>query len=141
MCESLMKAHARRGVALVVSSEAISLPGMEEEKEELDEFGHMLLKKRGIGERLSSYIENKTGMETRSAVIGHIQRGGPPTLFDRILGMRFGVKAAELVKEGEFGKMVALRGNDIIPVSLEEATSTLKTVPQEWTDFMEIFFR
>lgn len=141
MCGRLMKAHARRGVALVVASEAISLPGMDGEKEDLDEFGHMLLKKRGIGERLSSYIEMKTGIETRSAVIGHIQRGGPPSLFDRILGMRFGVKAADLVKEGNFGKMVALRGNDIISVSLEESTSTLKTVPQEWIDFMEIFFR
>ena len=70
--------------------------------------------------------------ETRGAVIGHIQRGGPPTLFDRILGTRVGVKAAELVAAGDFGKMVALRGDAVVGVSLEEATAKLKTVTPEW---------
>jgi ATP-dependent phosphofructokinase / diphosphate-dependent phosphofructokinase len=110
-------------------------------KEELDEFGHMILKKRGVAERLSELIEKGTGIETRSAVIGHIQRGGAPTLFDRILGTRVGVKAADLVAEGKFGLMVALKGNEVIGVPLEEATKELKVVPQEWLKFAKIFFK
>ncbi|MBI2915803.1 MAG: 6-phosphofructokinase, partial [Elusimicrobia bacterium] len=80
MCARLKKAHAQKKVALVVASEAITIPGESAGKEELDEFGHMLLKKRGVGERLSEIIERETKIETRAAVIGHIQRGGSPTL-------------------------------------------------------------
>jgi 6-phosphofructokinase 1 len=141
MCEHLKKVHAREKVALVVASEAITIPGEETGKEELDEFGHMLLKKRGVAERLSTLIEKETKIETRSAVIGHIQRGGAPTLFDRILGTRVGYKAADLVKEGKFGQMVALRGTEVIGVSLEEATSKLKTVTPDWLQFAKTFFK
>ncbi len=74
-------------------------------------------------------------------MIGHIQRGGGPTLFDRILGTRVGVKAAELVKEGNFGQMVALRGNDVLGVSLDEATSKLKVVDLKWIELMEVLFK
>jgi 6-phosphofructokinase len=130
MTEKLKAAHARKKVALVVGSEAIDLG--DSNKEELDEFGHMLLKKRGVAEKLSEIIEKATGIETRSAVIGHMQRGGAPTLFDRILGTRVGVKAAELVEAGKFGQMVALRGDEVKGVSLEEATAKLKTVTPEW---------
>jgi 6-phosphofructokinase 1 len=130
MIRRLQEAHARKKVALVVASEAVDLG--ESGKEELDEFGHMILKKRGVAERLSELIEGKTGIETRAAVIGHMQRGGPPTLFDRILGTRVGVKAAQLAAEGKFGQMVALRGNEVSGVPLEKATGTLKTVPAEW---------
>lgn len=107
----------------------------------MDDFGHMILKKRGVGERIAEIIEKETKIEARVAVIGHIQRGGSPTLFDRILGTRVGVKAADLVKEGKFGQMVALRGNDVVGVSLEEATSKLKTVPSDWIRFAEVFFK
>ncbi len=141
MCEHLKKVHARRRVALVVASEGIKVPGSEGEKEELDEFGHMILRKRGVADQLAQLIEDQTGIETRSAVIGHMQRGGAPTLFDRILGTRVGALAAELVAEGKFGQMAALRGNDVLPVSLEEATAELKTVPPEWRDLMEVFFK
>ncbi len=141
MCAQLKKAHAANKVAIVVASEAITIPGEAAGKEELDEFGHMLLKKRGVADRLADIIEKETKIETRSAVIGHIQRGGGPTLFDRILGTRVGVKAAELVKEGKFGQMVALRGNEVVGVSLEEATAKLKTVPSDWLRFAEIFFK
>jgi len=130
MAEKLSAAHARKKVALVVASEAVDLGEATDEK--LDEFGHMILKERGVGEKLAALIQKSTGIETRAAVIGHIQRGGPPTLFDRILGTRVGVKAAELVAEGRFGTMVALRGNDVAAVSLEEATAKLKTVSREW---------
>ncbi len=141
MCEHLKKVYERKKTALVVVSEGVILPGLKTEKEELDEFGHMILKKRGIGEQVADIIEKNTGIETRVAVIGHIQRGGAPTLFDRILGLRVGVKAVELVLEGKFGYMVALKGNEVVPVPLEEATGQLKTVSSQWIQFMKHFFK
>lgn len=131
MAAKLKAAHAVKKVALVVASEAVDIPG-EKKDEKLDEFGHMILKERGVAERLTKIIEAETGIETRSAVIGHIQRGGGPTLFDRMLGTRVGVKAAELVHEGRFGDMVALKGDAVVPVSLEAATAKLKTVTPDW---------
>lgn len=141
MCEHLKKVHARKLVALVVASEGIKVPGADTGKEELDEFGHMILRKRGVADQLADLIERETGIETRSAVIGHIQRGGPPTVFDRILGTRVGVLAADLVAEGTFGHMAALRGNEVGPVPLEEATGELKTVPKDWSHLAEVFFK
>jgi ATP-dependent phosphofructokinase / diphosphate-dependent phosphofructokinase len=141
MCAHLKKVHARDNVAIVVTSEAIEIPGVKTNGEELDQFGHMLLKNRAIGETVAGLIEKETKIETRFAVIGHAQRGGSPTLFDRILGTRVGVKAAELVAQGQFGQMAALRGNDVVGVSLEEATAKLKTVPPEWLQFADIFFK
>ena len=101
----------------------------------------MLLKNRGLGEKVAGLIEKETGIETRSAVIGHVQRGGSPTLFDRILGTRVGAKAAELVAQRKFGQMVALRGNAVVGVSLQEATAKLKTVPPEWLKLADTFFK
>jgi 6-phosphofructokinase 1 len=141
MCNNLKKAHSRKNYALVVASEGVKIPGTQKGKEELDQFGHMLLKKRGVGVQLAELIENKTKLETRSAVIGHMQRGGKPTLFDRMLGTRVGVKAAELINESKFGFMVALKGNEVVPVSLEEATSKLKLVTQEWIKLTEVFYK
>jgi 6-phosphofructokinase 1 len=141
MCEHLKKVYERKKTALVVVSEGVVLPGLKSEKEELDEFGHMILKKRGIGEQVADVIEKNTGIETRVAVIGHIQRGGSPTLFDRMLGLRVGVKSVELVLEGKFGYMVALKGNDVAPVPLEEATGQLKTVDTKWIQWMKHFFK
>ena len=131
MCAKVKAAHAKKNVALVVASEAVEITG-EKKEEKLDEFGHMILKERGVGERLAKIIETETKIETRVGVIGHMQRGGPPTLFDRILGTRVGVKAADLVHEGKFGHMVALKGDAVVPVSLEAATAKLKTVTPEW---------
>lgn len=141
MCQHLKKVWARKKYALVVVSEGVILPGMKTEKEELDEFGHMILKKRGVGEQLADLIEKETGIETRLAVIGHIQRGGSPTLFDRILGLRVGYKAAELIQEGKFGQMVALKGNEVVGVSLKEATGKLKLVSEPWIQMMYSFFK
>ena len=137
MTAKVKAAFKARGTALVVASEAVELPGSKAKEEALDDFGHMILKERGVAERLSELIQKETGIETRSAVIGHIQRGGAPTLFDRILGTRVGVKAAELVHEGKFGLMVALKDNRVTPVSLKEATAELKTVPKEWLDLLD----
>lgn len=135
MVARLKAAHAANNTALVVASEAIDLGDKKEEK--LDQFGHMILKERGVAERLTEVIEKETGIETRSAVIGHIQRGGAPTLFDRILGTRVGMKAAQMVQAGEFGKMAALQGNRIVAVPLAEAAGTLKTVSSEWLSLMD----
>ena len=93
----------------------------------VDAFGHVRLS--GIGDWLASEIERRTGKESRAAVLGHIQRGGTPSSFDRVLATRFGLHAIEAVKDGDWGTMVALRGTDIVRVSLSEATATLKTVP------------
>ena len=123
----------------MVVSEGCELPGAED-KGEVDQFGHKLLAKRGVGDRLGEEIEARTGYETRVTVLGHIQRGGSPTARDRILATRFGLKAADLVDEGTFGMMAALRGDDVIAVSLDEATAELKTVPPEWYAVAKTFF-
>lgn len=141
MCRHLKKVHKRKKYALVVTSEGIKIPGIKARKEELDQFGHMILRKRGVGEDLATIIKEKTGIGTRAAVIGHIQRGGPPTLFDRMLGTRCGVRAADLVAKKKFGKMVALRGNEIVDVPLAKAVAKLKTVDKKWRDLAKVFFK
>ena len=95
----------------------------------LDSFGHVKLS--GIGEWLATEIEARTGHEARTTVLGHVQRGGSPTSFDRVLATRFGLNAIEAVKDGDWGMMVALQGTDIIRIPLEAATGVLKTVPIE----------
>lgn len=93
----------------------------------LDAFGHVKLS--GIGEWLAQELEARTGHEARTTVLGHIQRGGTPTAFDRVLATRFGLNAIAAVKDGAWGTMVALQGTDIVRVPLQEATRALKTVP------------
>ena len=95
---------------------------------------------RAEHKRLGEEIESRTGFETRVTVLGHVQRGGSPTARDRILATRFGLKAADLVLAGEYGQMAALRGDDVIACSLEEATAELKTVPPEWYEVAKAFF-
>jgi phosphofructokinase-like protein len=141
MCKQLQRVYSRKKYALIVVSEGVELPGINTGKEELDQFGHMILKKREIGQTLGEIITEKTGIETRNAVIGHIQRGGIPTVFDRILGLRTGVKAVDLIKQQDFGKMAALRGNKMISVPLKDATREIKKVSQEWLEFAKIFFK
>jgi len=141
MCKQLQRVYSRKKYALVVVSEGVQLPESSNGDEELDQFGHMILKKREIGQSLGDTISEKTGIETRHAVIGHIQRGGIPSVFDRMLGLRTGVKAIEMIEQQEFGKMAALKGNEMITVSLEEATGAIKTVSPEWIEFAKIFFK
>lgn len=105
---------------------------------ETDAFGHVRL--GGIGAMLAAEIEARTGKEARAVVLGHVQRGGTPTAFDRVLATRFGVHAIDAVHEGDWGKMVALQGTDIVRVPLEEATRELKTVPAERLAEAEVFF-
>lgn len=137
MVRQVMTAYKRKKYAFIVASEGVEVTPATSEK--LDDFGHMLLQERGVGPEVARILEERTGISTRSATIGHIQRGGSPTLFDRILGSRVGVKAVEMIHRGEFGKMAALRGTEVIAIPLTEAVGTLKTVPQEWVDLLRIF--
>ncbi len=105
---------------------------------ELDAFGHVRL--GGIGDILAKEIEARTGKEARATILGHVQRGGTPTAFDRVLATRFGLRAIDAVQEGQWGTMAALRGTDIISVGLDEATAELKTVPKERFEEAEVFF-
>src|SRR5438874_11269347 len=141
VCEHIMRRHRSRGVnfSIVVVAEGAKLGGGESKvTEKLDEFGHVRL--GGIGQHIAELIEKKTGYETRSTVLGHIQRGGTPTAFDRVLGTRFGVHAADMVARKEWGKMAALRGNLIASVPLAEATAKLKTVDDAFFAVAEVFF-
>ncbi len=141
MCAHLQAVRARgKKYALVVASEGTEIPSENEEKT-VDSFGHVNLSNRAVGEFLAEAIQKRTGWETRSAVVGHVHRGGSPTLFDRVLGTRVGVKAAELVKAGEFGKMVALQGMEIVGVPIEQAVASLKTVPPALRELAKTTFK
>ena len=105
---------------------------------EKDAFGHVRL--GGIGNWLADEIAHRTGKESRAVVLGHTQRGGTPTAYDRVLATRFGLHAVDAVQDGDFGVMVALRGTDIVRVKLAEATAELKTVPLERYAEAEVFF-
>ena len=141
MCQHLQDVYKKNKYASVVISEGVTLPGIDVEKENLDQFGHMILRNRGVGNFLADLIKKNTGIETRHAVIGHIQRGGSPTLFDRILGLRCGVTAVDLVAQGKFGYMAALKGSEVIGVPLERAVSKLKVVDKKWWELAEVFFK
>jgi ATP-dependent phosphofructokinase / diphosphate-dependent phosphofructokinase len=105
---------------------------------ELDAFGHVRL--GGIGDALAKEIEARTGYESRAVVLGHVQRGGTPTAFDRVLSTRFGIAAIDAVHDGDFGTMVALRAGEIVRVPLEEATGELKLVDDDLYDVARNFF-
>jgi len=140
-CKLLKKRHSRgKSFSIVVVAEGAKFKegALVKQEEKLDAFGHVRL--GGIGHSLGEIIEKKTGYETRVTVLGHIQRGGTPTAFDRVLGTRFGIKAMELVLKKDYGKMVALQGNKIIAVPLEAAVSKLKTVDMELYNIAKIFF-
>jgi phosphofructokinase-like protein len=144
-CVELTRRHERgKDFSIVVVSEGYELTYESGERRavaqeaETDQFGHIRL--GGVGEALGRDIEERTGYETRVTVLGHVQRGGTPTPRDRILATRFGLKAADLVDAGEFGRMAALQGDSIVDVTLEEATRELKKVPPAVYDVARAFF-
>ena len=143
VCKVLKSRHERgKSFSIVVVSEGTKLKDIPKEMvqdEKLDEFGHIRL--GGIGKIVADLIEKKTGFETRVTVLGHIQRGGSPTAFDRILGTRYGIKAVELVLEKKFGYMAALKGNEIVDVPLKAATGELKTLDMKFYEIAKVFFR
>ncbi|MCS7184975.1 MAG: ATP-dependent 6-phosphofructokinase [bacterium] len=138
MCEHLKNTYNRKGYALVVVSEAINVEG-QKDVELTDAFGHKILKEKGTAKTIAEIIEKETGIETRYAVIGHIQRGGSPTLFDKMLALRAGVHAVDLIHNKKFGRMVAIRGDKMIDIPLEEAVGKNKLVDKEWIEFKNNF--
>jgi ATP-dependent phosphofructokinase / diphosphate-dependent phosphofructokinase len=140
-CADIQRRHERgKDFSIVVVSEGYELEGGSDADADVDQFGHVRLSERGVGARLASEIEQRTGYETRVTVLGHVQRGGSPTPRDRVLATRYGLKAADLVEEREFGRMAALHGDRIVDVPLKEATAELKTVPEEWYGVARAFF-
>ena len=124
---------------IVISEGAVPEDGREAlASGDVDAFGHARL--GGIGTWLADRIEAATGAESRAVVLGHVQRGGTPTAYDRVLATRFGVQAVAALRDGATGSMVALRGTDIVRVDLAEATRELKTVPADRLDEAEVFF-
>ncbi|MEK6727915.1 MAG: 6-phosphofructokinase [Candidatus Omnitrophota bacterium] len=141
VCTTIKKRHSRgKTFSIVVVAEGAHFKegATVLQEQRLDSFGHVRL--GGIGEALAQEIEKRTGYETRVSVLGHIQRGGSPTAFDRVLGTRLGVKAVELIKNKKFGRMVALSGIKIVDVSIEDAVKALKTVDMELYDIAKVFF-
>ncbi len=141
LCE-YVDSRFRDGFApvIVVSEGAVPIEGgdMTLLTGEKDAFGHVRL--GGIGDRVANEIEQRTGKESRAVVLGHVQRGGTPTAFDRWLATRFGLHAITAVHDKDFGKMVALQGADIVRISLGEGTGVLKLVsPEEYAE-AEVFF-
>ncbi|MFA5102885.1 MAG: ATP-dependent 6-phosphofructokinase, partial [Candidatus Thermoplasmatota archaeon] len=142
VCNNLKARHDRgKKFSIVVVSEGAK-PSDTDQFETLsaekDQFGHVRL--GGIGQRLAKEIEKRLGVETRFTVLGHVQRGGSPTAYDRVLATRYGVAAVELVKEGLFGKMVALRGYKIVPVNLTDSVTKLRTVDMDLYAIATTFF-
>ncbi len=141
VCGIIKQRHSRgKDFSIVVVAEGAQFKASSNVvvAEKLDEFGHVRL--GGIGHTLGGMIEQQTGYETRVTVLGHLQRGGSPTAFDRVLGTRFGVHAVELVLAGNFGTMVSLQGNKIVEVPIEQGTGALKTVDMELYKIAKIFF-
>jgi len=142
--EDALLAHVRaavkaRGYALVVASEGIELGPRRGSAGAKDEFGHELLREREVGRELARRIQDETGVETRSAQIGHIQRGGAPELFDRILATRLGAFAVDLALAGRFGEVAVLRGPVVTGIPLDEAVGTPKVVTSDWLDLLHTF--
>jgi ATP-dependent phosphofructokinase / diphosphate-dependent phosphofructokinase len=140
VCEYVEHRFQTRYAPIVVVAEGAHPKSLDEAVavQDRDEFGHTRF--GGVGQLLAAEIERRTGKEARVAVLGHIQRGGTPTAFDRVLATRFGVQAARAVAAEAFGSMVALRGTDIVRVPLAEATVALKLVPPERYAEAEVFF-
>ena len=140
VCEYVKQRFARQFSPIIVVAEGATPAegSLSLQEAELDAFGHVRL--GGIGQILEREIEKRTGYESRQTVLGHVQRGGTPTAYDRILATRFGLHAIDAVHEGDSGVMVALRGTDIVRVPLREATRELKLVPLERYAEAEVFF-
>jgi phosphofructokinase-like protein len=140
ICAVLKKRHKTKKFSIVVVAEgATSITGEQvAQKDKLDDFGNIRL--GGIGPIIAEKIEKMTGIETRVTILGHIQRGGSPTAYDRVLATRFGVRAVDAVKEKQFGKMVAVRSEEIIMVDLEKAVLENKKVDMKLYEIAEIFF-
>jgi 6-phosphofructokinase 1 len=141
MCDVLRRRRAEgKEYGLVVVSEGAELPeaGEVHASGKLDDFDHPVL--GGIGEIVAKIIDTELKIETRSVTLGHLQRGGPPSAYDRVLATRFGIKAAELVLAQKYGTMSALKGNDIVVVPLKDAVATSRTLDLRYYEEAKEFF-
>jgi len=140
VCDLVGRRFASHFAPIIVVAEGAEPEGgvPSAEADKLDAFGHVRL--GGVGHWLEGEIERRTGKETRATVLGHVQRGGTPTAFDRVLATRFGLHAIDAADAGKWGTMTALRGTDIQLVQLTEATAELKTVPESLYAEAEVFF-
>jgi len=142
VCRHLMARYEKgRRFSIVVVAEGAKPKDSDlviTQSSERDEFGHVRL--GGIGHMLAREIENRLHVDTRVTILGHVQRGGTPTAHDRILATRFGVAAVECIKNNDFGKMVALQGDTIVPIPLHDAVGELKTVKMDLFEISKIFF-
>lgn len=142
VCEHLRHRKALgKDSSIIVVAEGASVGGIEmHDAEERDAFGHVRLDRRNIGELVGREIERRTGFETRVTVLGHLQRGGSPSMFDRVLASRLGVKAVDYIHEGKFGYMAALQGTRIVPVLLADAVGRSKTVDLDLYELAKVFY-
>ena len=141
VCESLRRRQREgRTFSIVVVSEGATPKdgAVWSQHADTDAFGHVRL--GGIAIHLEREIEERTGFETRMTILGHVQRGGTPLAYDRVLGTRFGVEAVDAVTEGDFGRMVALRGTEIVRVGLDEALHEPKLLDPDLFETVEVFF-
>jgi 6-phosphofructokinase len=141
VCAHIRRRHeSGRTFSIVVVAEGATPKdgGLLTQHQTTDAFGHVRL--GGIALELEKAIEDKTGYESRMTILGHVQRGGTPLAFDRVLGTRFGVSAVDAITEGDYGKMVALRGTRIERVPLAEALAEPKLVDTELYETAEVFF-
>jgi len=145
VCDAIRRRHDRgKNFSIIVVAEGAQLHDVggtpvQVQSERRDAFGHVRL--GGIGATLADRIEQRTGFESRYSVLGHIQRGGTPSAFDRFLATRFGVAAVDLARREGFGRMVAVRGMKIVDVPIDEAVGSLKTVGREFYELAQVFFR
>jgi 6-phosphofructokinase 1 len=138
----IIKERRERGepYTLIAVAEGVTIPTTGElvaASTERDEFGHVRL--GGVSKVLEEEIKKQTGEEVRSVVLGHIQRGGIPSAYDRVLGIRLGFKAVDLVKEEKYGCVIVLRGMDILPVKIEEVVGIIQKVPSELREYTNVF--
>jgi 6-phosphofructokinase 1 len=141
LLSAIKNRHSRgRNHSILVVAEGTKIEGVGEvlRSEGLDNFDHVKL--GGVGDTIAKIIEKETGYETRAMTLGHIQRGGSPTAFDRVLATRFGVMAVDLVHEGKFGTMAALHGSRIDSVPLADAVTQLKTLDMNLLEVAGVFF-
>ena len=141
VCRHIQRRHdAGRTYSIIVVAEGAVPIGAEgpRSETEVDEFGHVHL--GGIAVELEGEIEKRTGFESRMTILGHVQRGGTPTAYDRVLATRFGVAAVDAVTDGDFGKMVALQATDIVRVAMDEALGESKLLDPKLYETAEVFF-
>ncbi len=144
ICKIIEDRNARgKFYSLVAVAEAANIIGLEEDESNLkkDAFGNIAMQDRGMAERLAKAINNKTGIETRSVVLGHLQRGGNPSCFDRVLAVRMGFCAAQQAVKKNYGVMASLQGNRVIPLPIEDALTERKEVDEELYEVARLFFR